>query len=72
MEYNCEFLNNGARKLKFDQLYCINEKLANDVLLVSKILLGYEKALWLKKIGDKSCQSNFDTRASDFGSFLVI
>ena len=23
-----------------------------------------------KKIGDKSCQSNFDTRASDFGSFL--
>ena len=24
-----------------------------------------------KKIGDKSCQSNFDTRASDFGSSLV-
>ena len=23
------------------------------------------------KIGDKSCQSNFDTRASDFGSFLL-
>ena len=25
-----------------------------------------------QKIRDKSCQSNFDTRASDFGSFLVI
>jgi hypothetical protein len=24
--------------------------LANDVLLVSKILLGYEEALWLKKL----------------------
>ena len=24
-----------------------------------------------KKIGDKSCQSNFDKRSSDFGSFLV-
>ena len=24
-----------------------------------------------KKIGDKSCQSNFDKRTSDFGSFLV-
>ena len=23
-----------------------------------------------KKIGDKSCQSNFDIRASDFSSFL--
>ena len=34
--------------LKFDQLYCINELLANDVLLVSKILLGYEEALWQK------------------------
>ena len=43
-----------------------------DVLLVSNILLSYEEALWQKKIGDKSCQSNFDTRASDFGSFLVI
>ena len=37
-------------KLKFDQLYCINEQLANDVLLVFKKLLGYEEALW----------SNFD------------
>ena len=25
-----------------------------------------------KKNGDKSCQSNFDKRSSDFGSFLVI
>ena len=25
-------------------------RLANDVLLVSKILLGYEKALWPKKL----------------------
>ena len=31
--------------------------------------LGYEEA---KKIGDKSCQSNFDKWLSDFGSFLVI
>ena len=36
--------------LKFDQLYCtINEWLANDDLLVSKILLGCEEALWSKK-----------------------
>jgi hypothetical protein len=37
-------------KLKFDQLYCINELLANGVLLVSKILLDYEEALLLKKL----------------------
>ena len=37
-----------------------------------KIFLGYEEALWPKKIGDKSCQSNFDTRASDSAFFLVI
>jgi hypothetical protein len=36
------------------------------------MLLGYEEALWQKKIGDKSCQSNFDKRLSDFGSFLDI
>ena len=60
MEYNCEFLNNGARKLKFDQLYCINEKLANDVLLVSKIILGYEEALWPKKL-EISCASQILT-----------
>ena len=40
----------GARKLKFDQLYFINEWLANDVLLVSEIFLGYEEALWPKKL----------------------
>ena len=40
----------GDRKLKFDQLYCINEWLPNDVLLVSKILLGYEEALWSKNL----------------------
>ena len=37
-------------KLKFDQLYCINELLGNDVFLVSKILSGYEVALWLKQL----------------------
>ena len=36
--------------LKFDQLYCTNEELVNDVLLVSKILLGCEEALWSKKL----------------------
>ena len=46
--------------------------LANDVLLVTKLLLGYEEAFWSKKVGDKSCQSNFDKRSSDFGSFLLI
>ena len=30
--------------------YCINELLENDVLLVSKILLGYEEVLWPKKL----------------------
>ena len=50
--------------------YCINQLLENGVLLVSKILLGYEEALWLKKIGDISCQSNFDKCSSDFGSFF--
>ena len=37
-------------KLKFDQAYCIKKWLTSDVLLVSKILLGYEEALWLKKL----------------------
>ena len=36
--------------LKFDQLYCINEELANSVLLVSKILLGYEEPFMAKII----------------------
>jgi hypothetical protein len=40
----------GDSKLKFDQLYCINEYLANDVVLLSKILLSYEEALWPKKL----------------------
>jgi hypothetical protein len=40
--------------------------------LVSEILLVYEEALWPKKIGDKSCQSNVDKLLSDFDSFLVI
>ena len=40
------------------------------VLLVYRILLGYKEALWQKN-GDKSCQSNFDTQASDDGSFSV-
>ena len=50
----------------------MNNYLANDVLLVSKILLGYEEASWPKQFGDKSCQSNSDKRVSDCGSFLVI
>ena len=32
----------------------------------------YITGIMAKKIGDKSCQSNFDKRSSDFGSFLVI
>jgi hypothetical protein len=50
---------------------CINEKLANDVLLVSKILLENEEALWQKN-GDKSYQSNFDKRLLDFGVFFFV
>ena len=42
----------------------------NDVLLFYKIALGFEDCG--QKVGEKSCQSNFDTQASDFGSFLVI
>ena len=38
----------GDRKLKFDQLYC--ELLANNVLLLSIILLAHEEALWPKKL----------------------
>ena len=30
------------------------------------------KNIMAKKIGDKSCKSNFDKRSSDFGSFLVF
>ena len=42
----------------------------SDVLLISKIILGYEQALWPKKIGDKSCQSNFDKGLVRFWIFL--
>ena len=48
----------------------VQKLLANHELLVSKVL-KYEEALW-PKIENKSCQSNFDKRLSDFGSFLVI
>ena len=34
--------------------------------------IGYEEEIMAKKIGDKSCQSNFDKQSSDFGSFLVV
>ena len=64
--------SSGDRKLEFDQLYCINELLANDVLLVSKIFLGYEEALWPKKLEISHAIQIFDTRASDFDSILVI
>jgi hypothetical protein len=47
--------------------------IANDISLVSKILLGYEEVLHMaNKIGDNSCQSNFDKRSSNIGYFLVI
>ena len=36
--------------LKLDQLYCIIELLENYALLPSKMLLGYEEALWSKKL----------------------
>ena len=36
--------------LKFDQLYRITEQLSNAVLLVSKILFGYEEAFWSKRL----------------------
>ena len=47
----------------------------SETLLPLKLYIGKIVA---KKIGDQSCQSNFDTRASgasgasDFGSFLII
>ena len=50
----------GDRKLRFDQLYCINEQLVNDVLLVSKNTFMLKRSIMAKKIGDKSYQSNFD------------
>ena len=60
-----------ATKVCQKNLYC-DSTLVDDVLLVSKILLAYEEALWPKKVGDKSCKSKFDKWLSDFGSFLVI
>ena len=39
--------------------------------LVSKILLGYKEALWLKEL-EISHASQILTEASDFGTFLVI
>ena len=44
----------------------VNELLANDVLLVFKILLHYDKL----EIGH--AMANFDKRSSDFGSFLKV
>ena len=55
--------------MKFDQLYCINELLANYILLVSIILLGYEKALWLKKL-DISHASQIQKMIVRFWFFL--
>ena len=43
--------------------------LANAVLLVSKILLGYEEALWPIKL-EIIHASQIHKRSSDFGSFL--
>ena len=40
----------GDGKAKFDQLYCTIELLGNDVLLVSKMRLGYEGAFWPKEL----------------------
>ena len=39
------------------------------LLIIS--ITGYEEALWPKKIGDKSCQSNSDKRVSDFGVISI-
>ena len=39
------------KKCQKNQLYnCINELLANDVLLISKILLDNEEAFWPKEL----------------------
>ena len=35
-------------------------------------ITGFWSIIIAKKIENKSCQSNFDKRLSDFGSFLVI
>ena len=58
------------RTFKFDRLYCINQYLANDILLVSRILFGYEEALWPKKLEISHASQYFDKRSSAFGSCL--
>ena len=65
-------LKTPLRNIKMAPKLYISELLANDVLLVSIILLGYEEALLPEKIRDmyKSCQSNFGKRLSDFASFF--
>ena len=59
------------RKLKFDLVYCTNEQLSIQVLLVSKIILGYEEALGPKN-WEVNHASKILTDNSDFGSFLFI
>ena len=52
-------------------MICINELLENDVLLVSKILLGYEEVLWSKKstqISDFFCEKTKQKRV--LGKYL--
>ena len=51
---------------------CINEYQANGVLLVSKNTLRLERSFMVQKIGDKSCQSNFDKQFWFFLSDLII
>ena len=62
-------LVSGACKLKFDQLYFINELQGNDVLLPPKILLGYGEVLWPKKL-DISHASQILTMSLRFWFFL--
>ena len=50
----------------------MNSYLASDVLLDSKVLLGYEEALWPKKLEITHASQNFVKRSSDFCSFLLI
>ena len=50
----------------------MNSYLANDVLLVSKLLLGYEEALWSKKLDLSHASQILTQRLLGFGPFLVI
>jgi hypothetical protein len=54
--------------LKFDQLYRINEWIANDILLVSKIFLGYIEALCSKEFESSHASQILTNTSSDFGS----